>query len=112
MGGGHAKLNDTAYDCSGSVSYILREAGLLAGQIPSTGFLNYGEAGLGEWITVWAKNSHVYMTIGGLRLDTGGTPKSDGPRWKPQTRSTSGFLPLHPGTLINPPFPQRGRRAC
>ena len=26
-GGGHAKLSDSGYDCSGSISYALRKAG-------------------------------------------------------------------------------------
>ena len=26
-GGGHARLQDSGYDCSGTVSYVLREAG-------------------------------------------------------------------------------------
>ncbi|MEN8695425.1 MAG: hypothetical protein ACN4GG_00540 [Akkermansiaceae bacterium] len=98
-GGGHAKLNDTAYDCSGAVSYVLREAGLMTDQMPSSGFLKYGEDGPGEWITVWVKNGHVYMTIGDLRFDTGGFPRSNGPRWKPTERSTIGFLPRHPSRL-------------
>lgn len=96
MGGGHARLNDTAYDCSGAVSLVLREAGLMRDQMPSRGFLSYGEYGPGEWITVWAKNGHVFMTIGGLRLDTGGNPQSHGPRWKTSTRKKSGFIPRHP----------------
>ncbi|MEJ6560014.1 MAG: hypothetical protein QNL71_03035, partial [Akkermansiaceae bacterium] len=99
FGGGHARLDDSGYDCSGSVSYVLREAGIMGGQMPSTGFLNYGSAGEGEWITVWAKNGHVYMTIGGLRLDTGGSPRTDGPRWKKRTRSSSGFQARHPAGL-------------
>ncbi len=37
MGGGHVRLNDTAYDCSGAVSLVLREAGLMQGQVPSRG---------------------------------------------------------------------------
>ena len=28
-GGGHARPDDSGYDCSGTVSYVLREAGLL-----------------------------------------------------------------------------------
>lgn len=96
MGGGHARLNDTAYDCSGAVSYVLRNAGLMTGQMPSRGFLKYGEYGGGEWITVWAKNGHVFMTIGGLRLDTGGGSRSHGPRWKTTSRSKSGFVARHP----------------
>jgi len=96
MGGGHARLNDTAYDCSGAVSLVLREAGLMQGQMPSRGFLKYGEYGPGEWITVWAKNGHVFMTIGGLRLDTGGGSNESGPRWRASTRKKSGFVPRHP----------------
>ncbi len=99
FGGGHAKLDDTGYDCSGSTSYVLREAGIISDQMTSRGFLNYGQSGVGEWITVWTKDGHVYMTVGGLRLDTGGSPRSDGPRWKDKTRSTSGFLPRHPPGL-------------
>ena len=42
-GGGHARFNDSGYDCSGSVSYILREAGLLKGAMPSSAFFGYGK---------------------------------------------------------------------
>lgn len=80
FGGGYAQLNDRGYDCSGSVSYVLREAGIMADQMSSKGFLNYGKSGKGDWITIWAQNSQVYMTIGGLHLDTSGSPKSGGPR--------------------------------
>ncbi|MDP0491580.1 MAG: peptidoglycan endopeptidase [Verrucomicrobiota bacterium JB023] len=95
-GGGHAVLNDTGYDCSGAVSYVLREAGLMADQRPSRGFLTYGQAGEGDWITVWAKEGHVFMTVGGLRLDTGGSSRRTGPRWKEASRSYRGFIARHP----------------
>lgn len=98
-GGGHAQLNDTGYDCSGAVSYVLREAGIMPDQRTSTGFLNYAEAGEGDWITVWAKEGHVFMIIGGLRLDTGGSTQRTGPRWKPGSRSYKGFIPRHPRGL-------------
>jgi len=99
FGGGHAVLDDTAFDCSGSVSYVLREAGLIASQMPSRGFLNYGEAGEGKWITIWAKDGHVFMTIGGLRLDTGGNGGGEGPRWRSTARKKDGFIPRHPPGL-------------
>ncbi len=95
-GGGHAKLNDTGYDCSGAVSYVLREAGLLKDQLISSGFLTYGEPGEGDWITVWSKNGHTFIFVGGLRLDTGGSSRRTGPRWKPEKRSFKGFQPRHP----------------
>ena len=36
-GGGHAKRRDSGYDCSGSISYALREAGLMKGSLDSSG---------------------------------------------------------------------------
>src|SRR3954465_639556 len=44
-GGGHAHEIDSAYDCSGSVSFVLREAGLLHDSMPSGGFRTYGKSG-------------------------------------------------------------------
>lgn len=100
-GGGHAKLNDSGYDCSGSVSYVLREAGLLKGSIPSKSYFNYGSRGDGRWITIYVRKGHVFMTVAGLRLDTGGPggDSSTGPRWKPQTRQTKGHIMRHPSGL-------------
>ena len=98
-GGGHAKLNDNGYDCSGTVSYVLRESGLMKDQMTSRGFFNYGEAGKGDWITVWTKDGHVFMDVGGLRLDTGGSSRRTGPRWKTNKRSYKGFKPRHPRGL-------------
>ena len=98
-GGGHAKLNDTGYDCSGTVSYVLREAGLMKDQMTSRGFFKYGEPGKGEWITVWVRDGHVFMLIGDLRLDTGGSTRRTGPRWKTKSRSYKGLIPRHPAGL-------------
>lgn len=98
-GGGHAKLDDSGYDCSGTVSYVLREAGLMKGSMPSKGFFGYGKKGYGEWITVYTRNGHVFMTIAGLRLDTGGSSGRTGPRWKPQPRPAAGLVVRHPRGL-------------
>lgn len=98
-GGGHAQLNDTGYDCSGTVSYVLREAGLLKGSLTSKGFYNYADSGEGQWVTVWTKKGHVFMTIGGLRLDTGGSSSRTGPRWKTNDRSFKGCVARHPRGL-------------
>ena len=95
-GGGHAVLNDDGFDCSGAVSYVLREAGLLKGQMPSRGFFNYGDAGAGRWITVYVRDGHVFMTVAGLRLDTGGGGGRTGPRWKPMSRQGNGHVMRHP----------------
>ena len=98
-GGGHARENDSGYDCSGTVSYVLREAGLIKGSMPSNGYFNYGKKGEGDWITVYCRSGHVFMTVAGLRLDTGGPGGRSGPRWKPQTRSGNGHVMRHPGGL-------------
>lgn len=95
-GGGHAKQRDSGYDCSGSVSYVLREAGLMKGCIPSKDYFSYGRKGEGKWITVYTRNGHVFMTVAGLRLDTGGPGSESGPRWKPQTRQGRGHVMRHP----------------
>lgn len=98
-GGGHATKNDTGYDCSGSVSYILREAGLLKGSLTSQGYFRYGKKGAGKWITLYIRNGHVFITVAGLRLDTGGPGQETGPRWKPETRQARGHVMRHPSGL-------------
>jgi hypothetical protein len=98
-GGGHARHDDSGYDCSGTVSYVLREAGLMRGSMPSSGFFSYGEKGYGKWITVYIRKGHVFMTIAGLRLDTGGAGGRTGPKWKPQTRPAVGHVVRHPRGL-------------
>ncbi len=95
-GGGHACQNDTGYDCSGTVSYVLRESGLLTGSLPSNGYFSYGKKGEGRWITIYTRNGHVFMTIAGLRLDTGGRGGGDGPKWRTSTRSPGGTVMRHP----------------
>eukprot|EP00903_Cladosiphon_okamuranus_P003669 g3667.t1 len=98
-GGGHAKHHDSGYDCSGSTSYVLREAGLMKGSLTSRGFFNYGKKGEGDWITIYVRNGHVFMTVAGLRLDTGGSRDSTGPRWKTVTRGANGHVMRHPAGL-------------
>ncbi len=98
-GGGHARHNDSGYDCSGTTSYVLREAGLMKGSLTSKGFFEYGKKGEGDWITVYVRNGHVFMTVAGLRLDTGGSGSRSGPRWKTATRQGSGHIMRHPAGL-------------
>lgn len=98
-GGGHARHNDSGYDCSGTVSYVLREAGLMKGSMPSRGYFSYGKKGEGDWITVYVRSGHVFMTVAGLRLDTGGPGGRSGPRWKPETRAGRGHVMRHPSGL-------------
>jgi cell wall-associated NlpC family hydrolase len=95
-GGGHGKWEDAGYDCSGSVSYALHGGGLLDASMPSGGFMSWGEAGPGQWITIYANGGHVYMTVAGLRFDTSGA-KSSGTRWQPASeRDGKGYTVVHP----------------
>lgn len=99
FGGGHGRAS-FGLDCSGTVSHVLRNAGLINGSMPSKGFTNYGKSGPGKYITIYARDGHVFMTICGLRLDT--TSHGDGeagPRWMAKPRSTKGFKMRHPPGL-------------
>jgi hypothetical protein len=97
-GGGHGRWWDTGYDCSGTVSYVLHRAGLLDASRDSTGFMSYGARGKGDWITTYAHGGHAYMIIAGLRFDTSGRGE-EGPRWRPEPRSSTGFVARHPAGL-------------
>jgi hypothetical protein len=97
-GGGHARWNDSGYDCSGSVSYVLHAAGLLDRALDSGGFTSWGEAGRGTWITVRANAGHAYMIVAGLRFDTSAR-KRTGTRWSEQMRSARGYRGRHPEGL-------------
>ena len=108
-GGGHAKIEDTGYDCSGTVSYALIHAGLLESPLPSGPFMRWGKRGRGAWITVYAHGGHAYAVIAGLRLDTSAYSSRSarkrnvarsaferGPRWRPTSRPSRGFRARHP----------------
>jgi cell wall-associated NlpC family hydrolase len=97
-GGGHAtyKKISKGYDCSGTVSYALGNAGLLkTGPLDSSSFLRWGAGGKGAWVTVFTNPGHAYAYIAGLRLDTSGAGE-EGPRWRTDKRSDSGFRARHP----------------
>jgi peptidoglycan hydrolase-like protein with peptidoglycan-binding domain len=97
-GGGHERWNDSGYDCSGSVSYVLHAAGLLNRALDSTGFMSWGEAGRGTWITIRSNPGHAYMIVAGLRFDTSARTQT-GTRWSEQMRSASGYRGRHPDGL-------------
>ena len=67
-GGGHARFEDSAYDCSGTVSYVLHAAGKLDAPTVSSAFRSFGRSGEGKWITVYARKGHVFVEVAGLRL--------------------------------------------
>jgi cell wall-associated NlpC family hydrolase len=94
-GGGHGRLNDSGYDCSGSISYALRRAGLMRSSLNSSGFMSWGSRGRGRWITIRTNPGHAYMVVAGLRFDTSARSAS-GSRWTVAKRSPRGFVARHP----------------
>jgi cell wall-associated NlpC family hydrolase len=100
LGGGHKLgFTDKAYDCSGTVSFALHGANLLAAPRDSSSFLRYGARGKGQWVTVYTNPGHAFAVIAGLRLDTsaaGDPAGGSGPRWRPNLRSTRGYKARHP----------------
>jgi cell wall-associated NlpC family hydrolase len=79
-GGGHLTYEDTAYDCSGSISYVFAAAGLLNRTVVSGQLENWGDPGPGKWITVFANAGHTFMYVAGLRFDTVALAET-GSRW-------------------------------
>lgn len=97
-GGGHGSFEDSGYDCSGSVSYVLHGAGMLDSPLASGGLMSYGEAGPGKRVTIYANAGHAYMVVDGRRFDTSGASAA-GTRWQPNDRSSAGYVARHPAGL-------------
>jgi hypothetical protein len=99
LGGGHARFpEDSAYDCSGSISYVLYAASALSSPLDSGSFMSYGRPGRGRWITIYANRGHAFMTVNGRRFDTS-MRGAGGSRWSSQMRSTAGYVVRHPPGL-------------
>ena len=96
LGGGHSRVDDNGYDCSGAVSYVLIKSGLLNNSLTSKGFKKYGRRGKGDWVTIYAKNGHTFLVVGGLRFDTGYNGEGRGPKWTVHDRPTRGHVMRHP----------------
>jgi peptidoglycan hydrolase-like protein with peptidoglycan-binding domain len=109
VGGGHGKWNDSAYDCSGAVSFALHGANLLSAPEDSTQLESYGSAGPGQWMTIYADASHTFIVIAGLAIDTAHygptTPGGTGPRWLTPANATANlqdggnYVVRHPSGL-------------
>ena len=103
-GGGHGAWISSGYDCSGSVSYVLHAAGLIRISMDSSQMMDWGSAGLGQWMTVYANPGHAFIEIAGIRLDTSAEgelhpTRGSGPRWRPTMRSTMGYVARHPAAF-------------
>jgi cell wall-associated NlpC family hydrolase len=95
-GGGHRSFRSNGYDCSGSISYVLRGAGALRSPLDSRAFASYGRPGKGRWITIYTNPGHAFMVINGRRYDTSA---GNGTRWATSMRSTAGYTVRHPPGL-------------
>ena len=60
--------------------------------------MSWGEPGPGQWVTIYAHGSHMYMVVAGLRFDTSGR-STTGSRWQSEMRSTDGYTVVHPPGL-------------
>jgi cell wall-associated NlpC family hydrolase len=100
-GGGHMTYEDTAYDCSGSISYVFAAAHLLGQTVTSGDLANWGDPGPGKWITVFANAGHTFMYVAGLRFDTVALAET-GSRWSDRPADEgdlSSFSVRHPPGL-------------
>jgi cell wall-associated NlpC family hydrolase len=100
FGGGHATYEDTAYDCSGSLSFVFIEAGILNSTVDSGELMTMGDPGPGKWVTIYANAGHTFMYVAGLRFDTVALAAT-GSRWSisPPQEGTGGFVVRHPPGL-------------
>jgi peptidoglycan hydrolase CwlO-like protein len=97
-GGGHASFQANGYDCSGSVSYALAAAGLVSSPMVSGAYEDWGDAGPGKWVTLYANADHIWMEVAGWRFDTVALAEY-GSRWARGGGEFSGFVVRHPPGL-------------
>jgi hypothetical protein len=101
FGGGHGTFEDNAYDCSGSLSFVLSAAGLLNTTVTSGQLEHWGQPGPGKWITVFAAAGHTFMYVAGLRFDTVALAET-GSRWSNRSANEpdlKSFVVRHPAGL-------------
>lgn len=101
FGGGHGTFLDSAYDCSGSLSFAFASAGLLNTTVTSGQLMSWGQPGPGKWITVFATQGHTFMYVAGLRFDTVALAQT-GSRWSNQSANEpdlASFVARHPPGL-------------
>jgi cell wall-associated NlpC family hydrolase len=97
-GGGHASFHADGYDCSGSVSYVLAAAGLVSSPMVSGAYEDWGDAGPGRWVTLYANADHIWMEVAGWRFDTVALAEY-GTRWARSGGEFTGFVVRHPPGL-------------
>jgi len=94
-GGGHVSFIDRAYDCSGSVSYALAAARLIAAPETSGQLEHWGAPGPGRYLTVFANAGHTFMWVDGVWFDTAGRAGPYSTRWLRARPSLAGYAVRH-----------------
>jgi hypothetical protein len=108
-GGGHGqgalakvRKGGEGLDCSSSTCWALHQGGMFPSQTAQTSgeLENWGEAGEGKEMTVWANAEHAWIEfkIPGHAHARGDTVGAEGPRLQsvwPPPEGTSGFTPRH-----------------
>lgn len=97
-GGGHKSFFENRLDCSGAVSSILGQAGLLQAPLDSSSLAQFGVPGQGKWMTIYSNKDHTYIVVAGVRFDSS---RQDHPgsnkllQWRPLRKSNRGFVATH-----------------
>ena len=72
-GGGHRRFNDSRLRLLGLRQLrAARRRAASSARCTRRAFMSWGEAGRGQWITVYTNPGHAYVVIAGLRFDTSG----------------------------------------
>lgn len=107
-GGGHESVDALhkrlkGWDCSGYVSHILWVGGLLDSPETSGTLAGMFEAGVGDFLTIYANDTHVFakiLTSSGWRyFQSGGGDNSTGWVSSGKQDSTAGYSARHPAGL-------------
>jgi hypothetical protein len=77
---------NTGVDCSGAVSFALRVGGFMEGRTDTKGLASFGEAGPGEFITIYdhantgnPQTEHTAIEIAGVVFESGGGSENNNP---------------------------------
>jgi len=82
-GYGHGSGPGIGYDCSGSVSKVLRAGNALTSPLDSTGLMSYGQSGPGKRVSIFASPTHTVMSLGGRFFGTSSHGHGGGASWMP-----------------------------
>jgi hypothetical protein len=80
-GGGHANSGADGFDCSGILSRLLMEQGIIKAPMLAADFMSFGSAGPGsgnDAVTIYASSGHVFCYFDGQYYGAGSLPYGKG----------------------------------